>query len=110
MAVSDFVSGRGWDIDVVTEGDFLRVQDRVCIASFGNQNIFLIFERDGTTVLEGRARYSPNMSGGFIAGVIMGINFHLQFDGNGKLKFRYSTGGGGPSPNGGGSSSGPGGN
>lgn len=110
MAISDFVSGRGWEIDVINDGNFLRVRDRLYIASFGNQNVFLIFERDRTTIMEGRACYYPNLSGGRIGGLIMGYEIALQFDGDGNLEITYSTGEGGESPNGGGTSSGPGGN
>ena len=110
MAVSDFISGRGWDIDTVTVPSRLQIGDRLFIASFGNDKVLLIFERGGVRFIEGRARYIPNIAGGSLVGLMMGMTIRVQFAGSNKLDIQYSTEGGGPSPNGGGTSSGPGGN
>ncbi|MBN8740380.1 MAG: hypothetical protein BGP24_01525 [Lysobacterales bacterium 69-70] len=109
MAIEDFLSGRGWDIDLVSSGNELQIGDRLYIATFGNNNVFLMFERQGNVFRKGRALYKPNAMGGAITGTIDDLFVRLQFAGN-ALDVYYSTSAPAPSPNGGGTSSGPGGN
>ncbi len=109
MAIEDFLSGRGWNIDHVGAGDELQLGDCVYVATFGNNAVYLMFERNGARFLEGRAQYMPNAMGGSITGTINGLSMRLQFAGS-TLDVYYSTGAPAQNPNGGGTSSGPGGN
>ena len=117
MAIEDFISGRGWDIDSAGASSELQVGDRVYIATFGNNAVYLMFERNGSRFMEGRAHYKPNTMGGTITGTlsvaatgsVTCLFVRLQFIGN-LLDVSFSTSAAGSSPNGGGTSSGPGGN
>jgi hypothetical protein len=110
MAIADFVSGRGWDLDTVQPGSLLHVGDTLIIGWLGDDHILLQFRRNGGTYLEGRAQYAELQGEGIVDGSGNGFPVRLTFTGQGVLQVEFTPAGGGPINNGGGTSSGPGGN